>query len=306
MMRPLLLFAIALCVVSPALAETSPLDDPSLPGGNRYDRCLDLAHSRPSEALAAANAWSTTGGGAAAIHCQAMSLVALRRYSEAAGKLDQLGHGNTAEAQRAQIYDQAGNAWLLAHQAANAEASFSSAISLARNDPDMLVDRARARAMLLNWSGAETDLTAALTLAPARPDILVLRSSARHAEGKKADARADIDQALAIHPGNPEALVERGKMKYEAGDVTGARSDWQQAASESGSDAADAARNYLQQSQLSASSTPSAATQSSAPRSTPKRTAPPKPVAQHLPPLIPPQQATQQPASPNSASPVGH
>ena len=246
----LFVFAGALCAASPLLAEpASPLDDPSLPGTNRYDRCLAMARNRSQEALAAANAWQVTGGGAAALHCQAVSLVALRRFSEAGGKLDQLARDSKqAAALRAQLYDQAGNAWLLARQAANAEASFSTALALAQNDPDILMDRARARAMLKNWARAEADLSAALTLAPSRADILVLRSSARHAEGKKTDARADIDRALQIHPGYPEALVERGAMKYETGDTRGAKTDWQQVVSTApNSDAADAARDHLQQ-----------------------------------------------------------
>jgi len=248
MAKPLFLSLLLLTAATPLLAaSSSPLDDPTVPGNNRYERCLAMAHSRPQDALAAANAWQTAGGGDAAVHCQAIALVSLRRYAEAAAKLDQLARQSREQsAMRAQIYDQAGNAWLLAQQAAKAESSFTSAITLSPGDPELLTDRARARAMLKNWAAADADLSAALALAPLRADILVLRSSARHAEGKSAEARADVDRALNIKPGYAEALVERGVMKLESGDVIGAKADWQQVVDDApGTSAAAAASGHL-------------------------------------------------------------
>ncbi len=261
MAKPLFLSLLVLTAATPLLAApSSPLDDPTLPGSNRYERCLAMAHSRPQDALAAANAWQTAGGGDAAMHCQAIALVALRRYAEAAAKLDQLARQSREQgALRAQIYDQAGNAWLLGQQPANAESSFTSAITLSPSDPELLTDRARARAMLKNWAGADSDLSAALALAPLRADILVLRSSARHAEGKGTEARADVDRALDIKPGYAEALVERGVMKYESGDTIGAKADWQQVISDApGTAAAAAANEHLKAMQQASSSTPPA------------------------------------------------
>ncbi len=258
MAKPLFLYLFLLTAATPVLAApSSPLDDPTLPGNNRYERCLAMAHSRAQDALAAANAWQTAGGGEPAAHCQAVALVSLRRNAEAAAKLDQLARQSREPAvMRAQIYDQAGNAWLLAQQPANAESSFTSAITLSPGDPELLTDRARARAMLKNWAGADSDLSAALALAPLRADILVLRSSARHAEGRSAEARADVDRALNIKPGYAEALVERGVMKYESGDTIGARSDWQEVVTDApGTAAAAAASDHLKAMQQAASPT---------------------------------------------------
>jgi tetratricopeptide (TPR) repeat protein len=234
---------------APALAAPpSPLDDPQLLGRDRYERCIALAHQSPQSAFNAAVQWQGDGGQAAAIHCSAVALVAMRRYAEAAARLDQLAHdrGVSSAFPRSDLLDQAGNAWLLANNPANAEASFTTALVLSPDDPDVLADRARARAAKHDWHGADTDLTAALARA-SRPELFVLRASARHAMGNKAGARADIDRALQMSPGDPEALVERGAMKAETGDAGGAVSDWNATiAAAPSSDAAQTARQYLQ------------------------------------------------------------
>lgn len=209
-------------------AGSSRLDDPTLPGDTRYSRCLALAQQDPQQAYDAAKLWRS-GGGTAAAHCLAVSLVRLRRYSEAALALDALARDPAIDsaAHRAEIFDQAGNAWLLAHRPDAAELSLSQALNLAPGDPDMLTDRARAKGMRKDWTGADADLTAALARVPGRPDLLVLRASARRAEGRTKDAGADIEAALRLHPDYDEALLERGAMKLDAGDKAGARTDWQ-------------------------------------------------------------------------------
>lgn len=246
----LLSLALAGTIASPALAaKLSPLDDTSLPGVSRYERCLALAKRSAREASAAAEVWHEQGGGAAALHCAALALVSSHRYAEAAVRLDQAAQDKNAgdTGLRAELFDQAGNAWLLAGQPQKADASLTQGLALAPKDSDLLFDRARARAAHKDWNGAEADLTALLDADANRADVLVLRASARHALGRKADARADIERALQVYPGYPEALVERGSMKYEAGDVTGARADWQQVVHEvPDGDAAAAARQRLQ------------------------------------------------------------
>ena len=228
-------------------ANISALEDPSLPGRNRYDRCLELTHRNAQQALDIAHAWQDAAGGPAAEHCGALALVALKRYSEAAAQLDRMGHANVGGAEeRATLFDQAGNAWLLAHRGGEATASFSSALALSPRDPDLLADRARAAAQLRDWRAADIDLSSALKLDANRADLLVLRASARHAIGRKAEARADLEAALRILPNYPEALLERGTLKIEAGDPKGARDDWQKIVSTAPrSEAAAAARQRL-------------------------------------------------------------
>jgi tetratricopeptide (TPR) repeat protein len=213
-------------------ANVSALDDSSLPGRNRYDRCLELTHRNAQEALGIAHTWQGDGGGPAAEHCGALALVALKRYSEAAAQLDRMGHANVGGTEeRAALFDQAGNAWLLAHRGGEATISFSSALALLPRDPDLLADRARAAAQLGDWRAADIDLSSALKLDANRADLLVLRASARHAIGRKAEAHADLEGALRILPNYPEALLERGTLKLESGDPNGARADWQKVVS---------------------------------------------------------------------------
>jgi tetratricopeptide (TPR) repeat protein len=241
-------FALAILLATSGAARDSKLDDNSLAGRNEYERCLSLIKRNAREAADSAEMWHTLGGGAPALHCEALALVSLRRYADAGVKLDQaaLSESPAQKNFRIALFDQAGNAWLLAGDAQKAEASINSALALAPKDEDILFDRARARAARKNWSGAEADLSALLSLDANRADALVLRASARHAEGHKPQADADIARALQVYPDYPEALVERGAMKYEAGDAAGAKADWELAARDApNGDAGAAARQHL-------------------------------------------------------------
>jgi tetratricopeptide (TPR) repeat protein len=236
-------FAVAVLVVRPCCAATAPAP------GAQYEACLGRAQSDPAGALILSSAWAKTGGGAPAEHCAALALVGLRRFAEAGAKLDALGQSpSTGGADmRTAIYDQAGNAWLLAGQADHAVASFSAALAIDPLDADLLADRARANAFKKNWAKAESDLTAALMVSPDRADLYVLRGSARHGMGRRADARADFEHALKLQPTNADALVERGTAKLEDGDIAGARADWQRVVSTvPGTAAAETARQHLE------------------------------------------------------------
>ncbi|MEI9994262.1 MAG: hypothetical protein WDM91_06695 [Rhizomicrobium sp.] len=239
-MRPLLhacfFFGFFAALAAPAAAAS------------QYDTCLTQAQTDPAGALQTAGVWARQNGGAAADHCTALALVGLRRFGEAAAKLDALARSGFAAdpERRMALYDQAGNAWLLASRPDSAIVSFSAALAADPLDADLLADRARAYAARQSWAKAESDLTAALLVSPDRADLYVLRGSARHALNRRPDARADFDRALRLQPNNPDALVERGATKFESGDLAGARADWQQVVSVyPGSAAADAARQHL-------------------------------------------------------------
>ena len=245
---PIIAAGVLLGLAPADAAGVSMLDDPSLTGASRYERCLTLAKESAHDAVSAADAWHNAGGGAAALHCEALALTGLHRYAEAAVKLDQAAMvaPGAEHDLRIALYDQAGNAWLLAGNAEKAEAAFNTAVILSPGDEDILFDRARARAARHDWSGAESDLTRLLQLDGDRADAWVLRASARHAEGRRAEASADIAHALAVYPDYPEALVERGTMKLESGDANGARADWQTVIHDApNGDAANAARQHL-------------------------------------------------------------
>ena len=190
--------------------------------------------------------WGKTKGGAPAQHCLAMALEELKRYPDAAARLDALGRAPDMGPLRASVFDQAGNAWMLAGDAAKAVASFSAALALSGNDADLYADLARAQAMRKAWSEVESDLNAALSIQPGRVDLLILRASALTAQGKFRQARDDANAALKIRPNSPEALVQRGDVSRAAGDVAGARRDFEAALKiAGGGETADAARSGL-------------------------------------------------------------
>ena len=96
-------------------------DDP--PPSARYEACLALIEKAPKEAFEDAIQWRDEGGGGAAEHCAASALVALGLFEDAAARLESLAQRiKEGPAFKAQILGQAGQAWLLADNAARAEA----------------------------------------------------------------------------------------------------------------------------------------------------------------------------------------
>ncbi len=222
-----ILAALLILAATPALAgEYTQLDDLAIPGSNRYERCLSLARSSPKAAYEAARKWNA---GAPAEHCQAVALTGMKKYVDAAKMLDTLARDtkNGTAADRATLFDQAGNAWLLASHGAQANDSFTAGLMLAPANTDLLMDRARASAMQKDWAAAERDLSAAIKYRTNNPEFYVLRASARHALGRRKEARADIDQALRLDPAYSEALLQRAEMEMADGNVPAARADWQ-------------------------------------------------------------------------------
>jgi tetratricopeptide (TPR) repeat protein len=224
-MRALFLTAsTVLAFATPAwTAETSPF-----PGNQAYTDCVALTENKPQDAFERARTWRDSNGGLPAQHCMALAILALGHPVEAAVQLDAVARKTEAGslAQRAELLDQAGNTWLLAKQPRQAEDAFSEALKLSPQDATLWMDRARARALLMDWAGAEADLSAALAFDKTDPEIYVLRSSARRSLGKRLEADADVQAALALNPDFPDALVERGAMKLAGGDRNGARADW--------------------------------------------------------------------------------
>lgn len=241
MFRPLAL-VVLLFAAGPAAAAPAP----GTADRQRYESCLNLANLNPAAALGTAIKWVSERGGPPAQHCQAVALVGLKRYAEAAEKLDALGHAPGMGALRPELFDQAGNAWILQGEIDKAVASFQAALTLSAGDADLYADLARAQAMQADWPEVESDLNAALSIAPRRADLLLLRASARHAQNHIADARADVDSALKLSPKNADGMVERGSLKRDSGDLPGARQDFQAAlALDPGTQTQDAARRNL-------------------------------------------------------------
>ena len=207
-----------------------------------YPQCLKRSERYPEDALEMAMNALVDGADPMAEHCAAVALVGLKQYEEAARRLDALAQkGSAGDAEmRAEILNQAGNAWLLAGQAVFASDSFTAAIILMPGESLYLIDRARASAVQKKWAQAETDLSAALVAEPGNVEALVLRSSARRAMRNLQGAKGDVTQALLLEPENIEALAERGLIRAASGDRIGARQDFMKVLSKAPDSAAAA------------------------------------------------------------------
>lgn len=245
-----LLAVLALADAAPAATTggASP-PRPALPHTTRYDACLAQARAAPQQAFETALQWETDGGGVPARHCQAVALVALQQYGEAAMRLQGLAYQPSSgpAALRAELLDQAANAWILENQPQNAVSTLNAALKLAPDDPVLFIDRARAAAMTKDWPAAIRDLSTALSLDPAREEAYVFRASALRQAGQPRHALEDIDTALALDERDPDALLERGAIQFALGDKAAARQAWLRASEVApNSAAARAARENLE------------------------------------------------------------
>jgi tetratricopeptide (TPR) repeat protein len=214
-----------------------------------YERCMKLARAEPEAGRKQAQEWQRKGGGHPADHCFAVALIGLRQYKEAAGRLEALGQAmvRAPESLRAQVFDQAGQAWMLAGDPARAYAAAGLALELRPDDPDLLLGRAEAAGAAGWYDKAVPDLDRVLKADPSRVDALIYRAAANRALEQLDPAFDDISQALKLAPGSVPALLERGNIRSLRDDAEGARLDWERVATASpGSPAAAAARKNLE------------------------------------------------------------
>ena len=226
---------LALLFITAAAAE--PRGAPARSAGPRnaeadaatYDRCLKLAKQNPGAAQSLAQTWHERGGAHPADHCAAVALVGLKRYKEAATRLEALAQAMTTAPAglRAEVFDQAGQAWLLAGDPARAYAAAGQALVLQPNDPELLLDRAEAAAAAGYYDNAVGDLDHVLKANPNRIEALIYRASAYRALKRLDPALADAEKALAQAPNSVPALLERGNIRRLNGDLAGARADWE-------------------------------------------------------------------------------
>jgi hypothetical protein len=187
------------------------------PADDRYAQCLALIDSDAERAYEEGMAWAAEGNALNAYRCAALALIAQNRADEGARRLESLATAsNPADAAvRAELFSQAGNAWLLAEEPSRARSAFSRAISTmapaAQEMPDLLIDRARAYAMEQDYRHAEEDLSGALDRRPNDPLALRLRASARMHQSSfqlaEADALAALQQATTEQDRVDAALV---------------------------------------------------------------------------------------------------
>jgi tetratricopeptide (TPR) repeat protein len=183
----------------------------------RLQTCVAGVEQAPDAVYERAMAWAAEAYHPYAVQCAAVALIELGRTEEAADRLASLAAssaGGTPEARVAMLV-QAGNAYMLARLPAKAKTALDRALGLIAKDdparPDVLIDRARAFAMLNQWRQAEEDLNAALDLRSGDGLALRLRAAARMRQGAFELAVKDAEAAVALEPKNIDALLVRGQ-----------------------------------------------------------------------------------------------
>ncbi len=214
---------------SDALLPLPPVP-PRIASGMEYERCLGLLTTEPESAATLAQKWAERGGGEPAVHCLALSRLALGEPAAAAEDLERLANISTSPpATRAALLEQATQAWLIAGRPARARSTASLALALTPDDPSLLIERATAALQLDLFAEAAADLAQALRLDASRADAMVLRAAALRQLDRLPEALAIIANALALDPDNIEALLERGILRQRSGNASGARADWERA-----------------------------------------------------------------------------
>lgn len=186
---------------------------------SRFQQCVALIEEDAPRAYEEGMAWAAEGQALGGYRCAAMALIAQNRADEGARRLDSLASAlNPAESGlRAELFSQAGNAWLLAREPGRARSSFTRAIATLQSDPaqlpDLLIDRARAYAMEREWRSAEEDLSRALDIRPGDALALRLRAAARMRQSSFDLAEADALAAVAAEPENVENYLILGHVR---------------------------------------------------------------------------------------------
>ncbi len=201
----------------------------------RYRLCRATIQHAPASAIAMANGWIVEGGGAPARHCLGLAYLADARPAAAATAFENAAKLAEASGQSSapDYWTQAGNAALMADDAARAQLLFDKALAAAPATyplrADMLIDRARAAFELDQPAATRRDLDAALALQPDHVAALLLRATLARLDQRLTDAATDIGRAVSIAPDDADVQLERGNIALMQNDPATAESAWRAA-----------------------------------------------------------------------------
>lgn len=262
-MRPFVLLAAAL-LSAPAFAanapppktvQPSPDPNPAHPA-RTYEYCVQLSGIRPDQALELASKWEAIGGGDGAQHCRALALIGLKDYGQGAQELEDIAQKSKAAATlRADLLEQAGQAWLLQGEPTRAYNAQTAGLRLVTPDAPqyvvLLVDRAATLAEGAKFAEAIADLDAAIKIQPDNSDALAFRATARRNLNEIDLALTDAERAVKSDPRNVNARLERANIYRMKGRLNEARQDWVLIAQLApDSDAAKAARADMERADI--------------------------------------------------------
>lgn len=208
---------VAALLVPLMLAQTS-----AAPTGGataeRFAQCVALIDENPARAYEEGMAWAAEAQSMSAYRCAAMALIAQNRFEEGARRLQSLASAVNPEntGLRAELWSQAGNAWLLAREPGQARSNFTRAITTLQSDPqqlpELLIDRSIAYAQEREWRLAEEDLSRSLDIRPQSATALRLRAAARMNQRSFELAEADARAAVRLEPANQENTLVLGDV----------------------------------------------------------------------------------------------
>ncbi|MEM1390703.1 MAG: hypothetical protein AAGG45_06445 [Pseudomonadota bacterium] len=206
------LFAIALLGLPLSQSASS---DIAAAEQQRLNECIELVENDPLAAYEDSLAWLGNGNRPRARYCNAIALLGLEHYEEAAARLEALANAPDAIEldSRALYMAQAGNAWLTASYPDAAITALSEAIKIDPRNGDYYKDRATGYLALERWFEAIEDLSKALNLQRNDPEALALRARAHLGLDDLRNAEIDMLAALAQDPRNIDILLLRGEVR---------------------------------------------------------------------------------------------
>lgn len=204
---------IALAIAALPLSQSAAADI-ARAEQTRLNACIQQSETDAEAAFEESLRWLGEGARPAARYCNAMALLGLGNYKEAAVRLEELASAPDAGGlgDRAVYLAQAGNAWLVAGYSDAAIVSFSDALKIAPEDPQILTDRGAAYLGTDQIDEAIEDLDAALAITPNSVDALQMRARAHLAMDALDKAEADMNRALLLDGRNIDTLVLRGDV----------------------------------------------------------------------------------------------
>lgn len=200
-----------------------------------FRNCTQIARSDPAKALSVAGDWRVRGGGIAARQCAGLAYTGQERWSLAAEAFEK-GAREAAEIgdpREADMWTQAGNAWLAEGDAAKARAAFDEALATSALTPELRgevhLDRGRAGVALDDLGAARNDINKGLELVPADPFAWYLSAALALREGDMVKAKADIEHAVSLAPDSADVLLQAGTVIGTTGDLDTARTYYERA-----------------------------------------------------------------------------
>ena len=266
--------------MNPILLALAAVQTPAGPpaGDERARACQALVRSAPESAIAEASGWSVQGGGLDARQCLGLAYVALERWSEAATIYEQAARDAqiAGDARQADLWVQAGNAWLAGGDGRRALAAIDSALAAPGLADELRgeahLDRARAQVQLGDAAGARRDLDRALQLVATDPMAWYLSAALAGRQGDLARARTDIARALQLAPDSPDIALLAGTLAGRAGDMAEAERLYRRVAEGApDSEAGRAARASLETLREIEVDAPAAAPEAATPQPDPAR-----------------------------------